>query len=276
MVVRIQLTIKHIRGYTFQIDADVDSDVLGLKVQIWESQKIAFENQRLVYGGRELQDSSKLSEYGIGDNSVIFLVELNSQVSPQPQVASIPVAIPIATQPQITQVSNCNFDNNYVNQYPHQLQGREIYYEPFYDESFLSEESMERIQNVLHLRRWIRNYCILGMVITGLSIFGCLFSTIPFLMYTLGFIGTRNLNRCLLVFPLLLTTFIGFGLTSTTIYWMIYYYNPFEFLLLLVGLLHLVIFIGVCKLMSRIAKLTPQEWWIARLRIKSSGCCGRN
>jgi len=47
MVVRIQLTIKHIRGHTFETEADVDSDVLGLKVQIWESQKIAIEKSTI-------------------------------------------------------------------------------------------------------------------------------------------------------------------------------------------------------------------------------------
>jgi len=174
----------------------------------------------------------------------------------------------MVVQPQISQNSSCNYDNNYIYQCPQQ-----VHYAPLDDESILSEE---RIQNVLYLRRWIRNYCILGMIITGLNIYNCLFSAVPFLMYTLGFIGTRNLNRCLLIFPLLLATFIGFGLTSTTIYLMIYYYSPFEFLLLIVGLLHLAIFLGVCKLVSRIGKLSPQEWWQARLRIKSTGCCNRN
>lgn len=276
MVVRIQLTIKHIRGHTFQIDADVDSDVLGLKVQIWESQKIAIENQRLVFNGRELQDNSKLSAYGIGDNAIIFLVESNSQ-QPQAQV-TIPVAMQPQSQPQPqpqtqVQMSNCNYGDNSVYQYPQQVQGREIYYEQFDNESILSEE---RIQNVLYLRRWVRNYCILGMIVTVVNIFNCLFFLVPYFMYTLGFIGTRNLNRFLLVFPLLLTTLIGFGLTSTSIYLLIYYYSPFEFLLLLVGILHLIIFIGVCKLMSRIGKLSPQEWWQARLRIRSTGCCARN
>jgi len=170
-------------------------------------------------------------------------------------------------------MSNCNYSNNCVSQYPQQLQGREIYYEQFDEESVLSEE---RIQNVLYLRRWIRNYCVLGMIFTAINIFSCLFSAVPFFMYTLGFIGTRNLNRCLLVFPLFLTTLIGFGLTSTTIYLLIYFYNPFDFLLLLVGVLHLILFVGVCKLMCRIGKLSPQEYWQARLRIRSSGCCGRN
>jgi len=72
MVVRIQLTIKHIRGYSFPIETVIDGDVLGLKVLIWETQKIEIANQRLVYGGKELQDNIKLSSIGIGDNSIIF------------------------------------------------------------------------------------------------------------------------------------------------------------------------------------------------------------
>jgi hypothetical protein len=93
MVVRITLTVKHIRGHTFTIESNRDADVLGLKVQIWDTQKIPIESQRLVFGGRELQDGVKLFDAGVDDNSMIFLVESNNPaVLPQSEVSEVPPA----------------------------------------------------------------------------------------------------------------------------------------------------------------------------------------
>jgi len=270
MVVRIQLTVKHIRGHTFSIDADVDSDVLGLKVQIWESQQISIENQRLVFGGKELQDNLKLSELGIGDNAMLFLVESNSQI-PQPEAEAHPVTIQMPIQSQATispcstqmPMSTCNSSNKCPFRRP-------VDYAPIDDESVLSEE---RMQGAIDLAYWVRKYCILGMIVSAISTFNCLFCLIPFVIYFLGFLGTRKLNRCLLVFPLLITAFLGFGLFPMSIYWLIEFYNPYEFLFLFIGMLHLMIFSCICKLMCRLSKLSCQEWWQARLRIRARSCC---
>jgi len=289
MVVRIQLTVKHIRCHTFPIDADVESDVLGLKVLIWESQKIAIENQRLVFGGKELEDNLKLNELGIGDNAMIFLVESNSEVPQQPQAELTPVKVPIITQPQVTvppcttqtQQSSCSYNNNSCaykcpyqqrQQQQQQPQTGEVYYEQFDEDTVVSEE---RITGVVNLSYWVRKYCILGMIVSAFSIVSCLYCIIPFLIYTLGFIGSRTLNRCLLFFPLLMTILLGFGLSSMSIYWLIAFHEAYLAIFLFIGLLHIVIFFCMCKLMCRIGHLTCQEWWQARLRIRSSCCCRR-
>jgi len=265
MVVRIQLTIKHIRGHTFPVDADVDSDVLGLKVQIWESQNITIENQRLVFGGKELQDNLKLSELGIGDNAMIFLVESNAQIPQQPQAEPTPVTIELPIQSQII-ASPCTTQVPGSTRCPF----RQVSYEPLQDESTLSEE---RMQGVINLAYWVRRYCILGMILSGISVINCLFCLIPFFMFLLGHCGTRKLNRCLLVFPLLITMMLGFGLFVISVYSLIHDYKPYEFLFLAISILHIMIFSCICKLMCRISKLTCQEWWQARLRIKSRCCC---
>jgi len=278
MVVRIQLTVKHIRGHTFQIDADVESDVLGLKVQIWESQKIPIENQRLVFGGKELEENVKLAALGLGDNAVIYLVESNNEVPQQPQAEVTQVAIPIqslATAPSCpiqTPTSSCNKNDKCVYKCPYRKQqaGETTYYEQFGDETVLSEE---RIQGVVRLGYWIRNYCILGIFVSFLCLFNCLYSIVPFVLYALGYGGTRFLNRCLLVFPLLISMAVGFGLTPMSIYWMIDDYDNYQLLALFIGLLHLIIFSCVCKFMCRISKLSCQEWLQARLRIRSRKCC---
>jgi len=277
MVVRIQLTIKHIRGHTFPIDADVESDVLGLKVLIWEAQNIPIDNQRLVFGGKELEDNLKLTDLGIDDNAMIFLVEGNSGIAQQPQaevqppVVSSQVEIPIKTK---VPISICNNNNNSVSKCPYQqlqLQSQGIdYYAPFDDESVLSEERMEC---VIRLGKWIRIYCLLGMFVSLIYTIGSLYSLIPFIMYVFGFIGTRKLNRCLLFFPLVLVMVLGFGLFSMSIYWLIADYSSNYFITLFIGLMHMIIFSCLCKFMCRISKLSCQEWWQARLRIQANGCC---
>jgi len=273
MVVRIQLTIKHIRGHTFPIDADVESDVLGLKVLIWESQKIPIENQRLVFGGKELEDNLKLADIGINDDAMVFLVEGNSALPQQPQAE-----VQSVTQSQVGSIqtttlppmSTCNLNNNCANKCPYQQIRGVDYYEPFEDDSVLSEERME---GVIRLGKWVRIYCLLGMFTSLVCTICSLYCLIPFVIYAFGFIGTRKLNRCLLFFPLLIAAMLGYVLFGMTIYWLITNYQPIEFVFLFVGLLHIIIFSCICKFMCRIGHLSCQEWWQTRLRIQANGCC---
>lgn len=257
MVIRVQLTIKHIRGDTFQIETNVDSDVLGLKVQIWESKSIPIESQRLVFSGKELQDNVKLTEIGVSDNSVIFLVESSAEVPQQPQSQ---VVLPVTVEmPQTTTGYPCEYPKSTTNNYV-----------PIENNLNVCEE---RMQSVIDLGRWIRLYCIFGMVLSGISSLNCFYSLIPFLMYTLGYIGTRKLNRCLLVFPLILTLFTGLSFFGYGAYFLVSSYYGFGFLLLFIGVTHLIISSCICKLMCRISKLNCQEWWQTRVRIQSRSCC---
>lgn len=267
MVVRFQLTVKHIRGHSFPIETDIEGDVLGLKVQIWETQKIPIENQRLVFGGKELQDNTKLSSIGIGENSTIFLVESVSDLPPQAQ-SEIPIQVTVASDAQVIPQQSTTVSNAVM---VTTINSNSRSYEPLSQEEGMISE--ERITSVMDLAFWVRLYCMLGMLISAVSIFGCWYSVIPLLIYIFGFCGTRKLNRCLLVFPLIITAFIGFGLTILSVYWLINFYNGWEFMYLFVGFLHVAIFSCICKLMCRISKLSCEEWQHARIRIRSRGCC---
>jgi len=206
---------------------------------------------------------------------MIFLVESNAQIPQQPQAEVPPVTIEMPIQSQVNappgttqvpvsthqpcQVANIKCPFRQV-----------VNYEPIGEEVVVSEE---RIEGVINLAYWVRKYCILGMIISGMSVFSCLFCFIPFFMYFLGFFGTRKLNRCLLVFPLLIAMFLGFILFIGSIYLLVVAYSPYEFLLVIISILHIMIFCCICKLMCRISHLNCQEWWQARLRIKSRSCC---
>jgi len=199
---------------------------------------------------------------------LFFLVESNSEIAQQPQAEVFQAPIPMSIESQVTTIqtqipmNGCGF----------QPVGEVNQYEQFDEETILSQE---RIDGVVNLSYWVSRYCMLGMIISFVHLYLCFYSVIPWILYTLGFIGTRTLNRCLLAIPLLISLVLGFGLSLWTIYALIEDYKPCEFFLLIIGLLHVVIFFCMCKLMCRIGKLSCQEWWQARVRIRSSCCCRR-
>jgi len=272
MVVRIQLTVKHIKGHTFPIEADVDSEVLGLKLQIWESQKIPIENQRLVFSGKELADNVILSQMNIGDGATIFLVESMSEVPPQPQseIPQVTIQVPAQVVPMVDGNANITQQqcvNSCQPQYPIATNAVPInvnYYEPVEVETALSEE---RIQSVIDLACWVRLYCILGFVVSIICCFENLYSLIPLVMFLCGYFGARKVNRCLLVCPLILTAFLGFGYTIASLYYCFKHFNGLYIGTLFFGLMHVVIFLCICKLMTRIRKLSCQEWVQTRTRM---------
>jgi hypothetical protein len=270
MVVRIQLTIKHIRGHTFTVETDVDSEVLGLKVQIWESQKIAIENQRLVFSGKELADNVTLSQMNIGDNATIFLVESLSDAPQQAQVETPQVTIenPTPAGP-IVDVNGAIYQQECATVC--QQQGVPIvvpvnpnFYGQMQIDTALSEE---RIQSVIDLAFWTRLYCIFGFIWSVLLAFFYYIFIIPVILYICGYFGTRKINRCLLACPLLLSLFIAISCL-----WLTFAYG-FVVILFLLSIFHFIIFSGFCKLMSRIRQLTCQEWWQTRTRIQARGRC---
>ena len=70
------ITIKHATdGYSFKLDVDRNADALGIKVLIWEIQKVPIESQRLVFNGKEMTDNQQVSELDMVDNDTIFLIE---------------------------------------------------------------------------------------------------------------------------------------------------------------------------------------------------------
>jgi len=254
MVVRITLNIKHIRGHIFQIECDHDADTLGLKVQIWELQKIPIENQRLVYGGRELQDGIELSKCNIVDGATLFLVETNSNIN-----NNIP-SVNIAAFNEITTNTKEMNEPLSINM-------------PEY--SMLDEEtaSNDRISYVTNLAYYARCYCVLGSFISLISTFGCLFSLVPLLIYLLGWIGTRKLNRCCLIFPLFITALVGIGGTMFVIYQMSNDFVPWLFVPLFICFLHCILFTCFCKLLCAINHLSNEEITIAKARIVARRRC---
>ncbi|KAH9171933.1 ubiquitin-related domain-containing protein [Lactarius sanguifluus] len=66
--------VKMLTGETLRCDVALDLDVLMLKCVIQKKEGIPPDHQRLISRGRQLNDSSTLSSYGIQEEDVIHLV----------------------------------------------------------------------------------------------------------------------------------------------------------------------------------------------------------
>ena len=63
----MQLFVRDVAGQTTQLSAQPDCDVLSLK------QQLGADGQRVLFGGRSLEDSDVLGACGVEDESTLFL-----------------------------------------------------------------------------------------------------------------------------------------------------------------------------------------------------------
>eukprot|EP01083_Nonionella_stella_P210189 761193_1 len=198
------ITIKHIDGWSFKLDVDRDADTLGIKVMICDIQKVPLDKQRLVFDGKELNDSTKLIDVGIVEGDTIFLVETKTQPE---QVEAVTVE-PIQIEPMYID----NIPQSPIKSIQSEREPIDINIPPPNNYKYLETELNEwKIKSVIKLSCWMRIYLWLGLLISLLSTLICLYSIIPFLFYMLGIVGAKKLCKCLLTFPIILTAIIGFG-----------------------------------------------------------------
>jgi ubiquitin len=70
----MQIFVKNLNGKTTTIDVEESFTVLQLKGLIAEKEGISVADQRLIFEGRQLEDSRLLSEHGIVEMSTVHLV----------------------------------------------------------------------------------------------------------------------------------------------------------------------------------------------------------
>jgi len=258
MGVKIIIHIRHIRGHTFDVEIDRDADCIGLKVAIWDLQKVPVEHQRLVYAGKEVADEVILVELGIDDGSTIFLVETAENVIPQAPVV----------ESQIMEVVEIPEDSVSVPIEPMSVSSQ--HYAPLVDD----RAREERIQATIDLAFWVKIYCLFGIIISLIALIGCsLGFAISLICYTVGYVACRKLNRCALIFPLLMSILIGpVGFVAALWHLARHFWAPW-LVALAVSFLHLFIMMSIVKLRRRIKHLSPQEKNEAVERIRARRCC---
>ncbi|EAR93889.1 ubiquitin-like Rad60 SUMO-like protein (macronuclear) [Tetrahymena thermophila SB210] len=70
----MQIYIKTLTGYTITLDVSESDTIENIKYKIQHNEGISFDQQRLIFGGKSLENLRTLSEYNVSQNYVLHLV----------------------------------------------------------------------------------------------------------------------------------------------------------------------------------------------------------
>lgn len=70
----MQVFVKTLTGKTISVDCEPDESIESLKAKINEKEGIPPEEQRIIFGGKQLDSLKSLSDYDIEEDSTVHLV----------------------------------------------------------------------------------------------------------------------------------------------------------------------------------------------------------
>eukprot|EP00308_Calcidiscus_leptoporus_P003341 CAMPEP_0119362214 /NCGR_PEP_ID=MMETSP1334-20130426/9337_1 /TAXON_ID=127549 /ORGANISM="Calcidiscus leptoporus, Strain RCC1130" /LENGTH=97 /DNA_ID=CAMNT_0007377395 /DNA_START=96 /DNA_END=389 /DNA_ORIENTATION=+ len=71
---QMQVKVKTLTGKEIEIDIETDDTIARIKERVEEKEGIPPPQQRLIFGGKQMTDDKKASEYNIEGGSVLHLV----------------------------------------------------------------------------------------------------------------------------------------------------------------------------------------------------------
>jgi len=70
----MNIKVKTLTGKEIEIDIEADDTIARIKERVEEKEGIPPPQQRLIFGGKQMTDDKKASEYNIEGGSVLHLV----------------------------------------------------------------------------------------------------------------------------------------------------------------------------------------------------------
>lgn len=71
---QIQIFVKSINGKSRTLTVSPTDSIASIKQQIKEKEGIATDEQRLIFGGKNLDDTKTLQDYNVGAEGTLHLV----------------------------------------------------------------------------------------------------------------------------------------------------------------------------------------------------------